>query len=164
MATKKAAPTAKSKTRRVTIPAGQDYALFGKNQTAYVVGKDGRMPQELMDKIGRHETQAYNNGYKKALDDMEKEQKGAVDNGCARPETTEELLQNILQRLSAQNPKNQNKVIGLLLSEVQQWKEYRLDNLQKQYDQMGDDLEAAKANYEGFTNVRNGGFDDLNFR
>lgn len=153
-----------AKPRRVTIPSGHDYALFAEGQKVYVITADGTMPDELAKKIDFYKKQSYELGYKKALDYMEMEEKKNKANSEARMETPEEILQKLLPAISAQHQNDQNHIVAILLNKLAKQKERNMDNLQKQYDHVEECLSLAKSNYDGFNKIRNGGFDDLNFR
>lgn len=163
MPTKKTAQKAtKHASRRVTVPAGMEYIVFNPKggEKAYLLLPNESLPADFEEVLKDREAAAYTLGYQEATDALTNPNQAAQ----GVMESPEELIKSILPRIRTQDVKDQNRVVAIVLAELQVDRENFMDHLQKQHDQAQERLGMAKANYEGFIAVRNGGFENLNFR
>jgi hypothetical protein len=147
-----------AKGRSVYIGAGLDYLTFKPGETIYVVGSDGVWPDDLNNTMQSREETAYDKGVADGK---------AIAEGMARntrPLTAEEFLQNLLPTLRSFHAKDQNQIIAVILDEMSKDRERRLKELREQLDNTQELIALCEDSQRGLSLVRQGGFEQLNFR
>jgi hypothetical protein len=147
-----------AKGRSVYIGAGLDYLTFKPGETIYVVGSDGVWPDDLNNTMQRREETAYERG----VEDGKAIAEGMARN--TRPLTPEEFLQNLLPTLRGFHAKDQNQILAVVLDEMNKDRERRLKELQAQLANTQELIGFCEESQRGLQLVRQGGFEQLNFR
>lgn len=149
---------ARKRARQVTIPAGKEYLLLTPGEKVYVIEADGRWPDELDNMMrGREET-----AYEKGVDDGKAIADGMSRN--TRPMNPEEFLQSILPTIRGFHVKDQNQIAAVILDEMSKDRERRLKELQAQLANTQELIGLCEESQRGLQLVRQGGFEQLNFR
>lgn len=99
-----------------------------------------------------------------ALDELTNAEPQPMAAVNCRQMTKDEALEKMLAMLREFNGQDQNQIVAIILNEMTQDREKRIEDLEKERAHVEDLLEKVKANYEGFQNVRGHGFEKLNFR
>jgi hypothetical protein len=81
-----------------------------------------------------------------------------------RPLTPEEFLQNLLPTLRGFHAKDQNQILAVVLDEMNKDRERRLKELQAQLANTQELIGFCEESQRGLQLVRQGGFEQLNFR
>jgi hypothetical protein len=144
--------------RRVTIPAYKDYLILSPGETAYVVGRDGVWPDAISNVISKREEDAYEKG----VNDGKAISEGMSRN--TRPLNPEEFLQSILPTIRGFHVKDQNQIVAVILDEMSKDRERRLKELRAQLDNTQELIALCEDSQRGLQLVRQGGFEQLNFR
>lgn len=147
-----------AKGRSVYIGAGLDYLTFKPGETIYVVGSDGVWPDDLDNTIRKREETAYEKG----VDDGKAIADGMSRN--TRPMNPEEFLQSILPTIRGFHVKDQNQIVAVVLDEMSKDRERRLKELRAQLDNTQELIALCEDSQRGLQLVRQGGFEQLNFR
>jgi len=158
MAKANQAVKASTKSRRVTIPAGKQYIVFDKGATVHLVDTDGVWPESIRKEFSEREEKAYIQGIK----DGKNEQASTVVN--ARPRTMEETLQACLTMIRQHHGNDQNQITAVILNELGKDRENRVKAIREDIARAQELLGHAEACNNGFQEIRNGGFEKLNFR
>jgi hypothetical protein len=148
----------RKRARKVTIPAGKEYLLLTPGENVYVIGADGRWPDDLDSIMCRREETAYERGVNdgKAITD-------GITRHTRQP-TPEEFLQKLLPTLHSFHAKDQNQIAAVILDELNKAREKRLADLKSQLDNTRELIALCEESQTGLQLVREGGFEKLNFR
>lgn len=150
--------TARKRARQVTIPAGKEYLLLNPGERVYVMGADGRWPDDIYNTMQKQQESAYERG----VEDGKAIAEGMTRN--RRQQTPEEFLQSILPTLHNFHAKDQNQIAAVILDELTKARERRLGELQQQLDNVKELIGLCEDSQKGLQLVREGGFEKLNFR
>jgi len=149
---------ARKRARQVTIPAGKEYLLLTPGEKVYVIGTDGRWPDDLNNTMERREEKAYDRG----VEDGKAIAEGMTRN--TRQPTPEEFLQNLLPTLHSFHAKDQNQIAAVILDELSKARAKRLQDLEAQLANTRELIALCEESQQGLQLVREGGFEKLNFR
>jgi hypothetical protein len=149
---------ARKRARQVTIPAGKEYLLLNPGEHVYVIGTDGKWPDDLNNTMERREETAYDRG----VDDGKAIAEGMTRN--TRQQNPEEFLQSILPTLHSFHAKDQNQIAAVILDELNKARVKRLSDLEAQLSNTRELIANLEESQYGLELVREGGFEKLNFR
>lgn len=149
---------ARKRARQVTIPAGKEYLLLTPGERAYVIEADGRWPDDLNNMLRKREETAYDRGV---------EDGKAIAEGMTRntgQQSPEQFLQSLLPMLHGYHVKDQNQIVAVILDELNKARVKRLNDLQAQLANTQELIGFCEESQRGLQLVRQGGFEQLNFR
>lgn len=163
MAKQVKATPAPYKARRVNIPAGKKFLTFNPGDSVYIIEGDGTVyPQALRETFEKREGQAYEKGLQEGAALVEKRMEEQSRN--CRMRTPEETLRDVLAMIRGHHAKDQNQILAVIMDEMGKGLADRIKGIVGTIEQQQDLLKEAELAFAGFHNVRNGGFEKLNFR